>query len=82
MLGSTRNDEGPAEFGLVFAQSPKVLRAVLADVIEDASNELSTPVATSNSSTYGQSNSSRQDGFNYELLDVSCAMRAAASLSR
>ena len=30
-----------AEFGLVFAQSPKVLRAVLADVIEDASNELS-----------------------------------------
>lgn len=31
-----------AEFGLVFAQSPKVLRAVLADVIEDASNELST----------------------------------------
>jgi transposase len=31
-----------AEFGLVFAQSPKALRAVLADVIEDASNELST----------------------------------------
>jgi transposase len=30
------------EFGLVFAQSPKALRAVLADVIEDASNELST----------------------------------------
>lgn len=30
-----------AEFGLVFAQSPKALRAVLADVIEDASNELS-----------------------------------------
>ena len=30
-----------AEFGLVFAQNPKVLRAVLADVIEDASNELS-----------------------------------------
>jgi transposase len=29
-----------AEFGLVFAQSPKVLRAALADVIEDASNEL------------------------------------------
>lgn len=28
------------EFGLVFGQSPKVLRAVLADVIEDASNEL------------------------------------------
>jgi transposase len=31
-----------AEFGLVFAQSPKALRAELADVIEDASNELST----------------------------------------
>lgn len=31
-----------AEFGLVFAKSPKVLRAVLSDVIEDASNELST----------------------------------------
>ena len=31
-----------AEFGLVFAKSPKVLRAVLIDVIEDASNELST----------------------------------------
>jgi len=31
-----------AEFGLVFAQSPKALRAVLAEVIEDASNELST----------------------------------------
>jgi len=29
-----------AEFGLVFAQSPKVLRLVLADVIEDASNEM------------------------------------------
>jgi transposase len=29
-----------AEFGLVFGKSPKVLRAVLADVIEDASNEL------------------------------------------
>lgn len=31
-----------AEFGLVFGKSPKVLRARLADVIEDASNELST----------------------------------------
>jgi transposase len=31
-----------AEFGLVFAQSPKVLRLVLADVIEDASNEMGT----------------------------------------
>jgi len=31
-----------AEFGLVFGRSPKVLRAVLADVLEDASNELST----------------------------------------
>ena len=31
-----------AEFGLVFGKSPKVLRAVLADVLEDASNELST----------------------------------------
>ena len=31
-----------AEFGLVFGKSPKVLRAALADVIEDASNELST----------------------------------------
>jgi len=30
-----------AEFGLVFAKSPKALRAVLAEVIEDASNELS-----------------------------------------
>jgi transposase len=29
-----------AEFGLVFAQSPEALRAVLADVIEDAANEL------------------------------------------
>jgi transposase len=31
-----------AEFGLVFAKSSKVLRAALGDVIEDASNELST----------------------------------------
>ena len=31
-----------AEFGLVLGKSPKVLRARLADVIEDASNELST----------------------------------------
>lgn len=31
-----------SEFGLVFGKSPKALRAVLADVIEDASNELST----------------------------------------
>jgi transposase len=31
-----------AEFGLVFGKSPKVLRAVLAEVIEDAGNELST----------------------------------------
>jgi transposase len=30
-----------AEFGLVFGKSPKVLRAALADVIEDAGNELS-----------------------------------------
>ena len=30
-----------AEFGLVFGQGPKLLRAELADVIEDASNELS-----------------------------------------
>lgn len=30
-----------AEFGLVFGKSPKALRAQLADVIEDASNELS-----------------------------------------
>jgi transposase len=29
-----------AEFGLVFAQSPEALRAVLADVLEDAGNEL------------------------------------------
>lgn len=29
-----------AEFGLVFAQSPEALRSVLAEVIEDASNEL------------------------------------------
>lgn len=29
-----------AEFGLVFAQSPDALRAVLPDVLEDASNEL------------------------------------------
>jgi transposase len=33
-----------AEFGLVFAQGPKALRAELAEVIEDASNEL-TPMA-------------------------------------
>src|SRR5450755_1727766 len=31
-----------AEFGFVFNKSPKALRAELADVIEDASNELST----------------------------------------
>ena len=31
-----------AEAGLVFGKSPKVLRAVMDDVIEDASNELST----------------------------------------
>jgi len=31
-----------AEHGLVFGKSPKALRAVLGDVIEDASNELST----------------------------------------
>lgn len=30
-----------AEFGLIFGKSPKVLRATLADVLEDASNELS-----------------------------------------
>ena len=30
-----------AEFGLVFGKSPKVLRAALADVLEDATNELS-----------------------------------------
>mgnify|MGYP001071297415 FL=1 len=30
------------EFGLVFSKSPKVLRAVLTDVIEDATNELSS----------------------------------------
>lgn len=30
-----------AEFGLVFAKSPKALRAQLADVLEDAGNELS-----------------------------------------
>jgi transposase len=30
-----------AEFGLVFGKSPKVLRAELSDVLEDASNELS-----------------------------------------
>ena len=30
-----------AEFGLVFAKSPKVLRQALPDVLEDASNELS-----------------------------------------
>ncbi|MFZ5698545.1 MAG: IS110 family transposase [Pseudomonadota bacterium] len=29
-----------AEFGLTFAQSPQALRSVLADVVEDASNEL------------------------------------------
>jgi len=31
-----------AEFGLVFGKSPKALRAVLTDVLEDAANELST----------------------------------------
>jgi transposase len=30
-----------AEFGLVFAKSPKALRAELGDVLEDAGNELS-----------------------------------------
>lgn len=30
-----------AEFGLVFGKSPKALRAELADVLEDAANELS-----------------------------------------
>ena len=30
-----------AEFGLVFGKSPKALRSVLADVLEDAANELS-----------------------------------------
>jgi transposase len=30
------------EFGLVFAQSPAVLQAVLADVLEDAGNEMNT----------------------------------------
>jgi hypothetical protein len=33
---------GVTEFGLAFGKSPKVLRAALADVIEDASNELSS----------------------------------------
>jgi transposase len=31
-----------AEFGLVFAQSPAALQAVLVDVLEDASNEMNT----------------------------------------
>ena len=31
-----------AEFGLVFAQSPAVLQAVLTDTLEDASNEMNT----------------------------------------
>ena len=31
-----------AEFGLVFAQSPAALESVLADVLEDASNEMNT----------------------------------------
>jgi transposase len=31
-----------AEFGLVFAQSPAALQAVLGDVLEDASNEMNT----------------------------------------
>ena len=31
-----------AEFGLVFAQSPAALQAVLSDVLEDASNEMNT----------------------------------------
>ena len=31
-----------AEYGLVFAQSPAVLEAVLSDVLEDAGNEMST----------------------------------------
>jgi transposase len=31
-----------AEFGLVFAQSPTALRAVLADVLEDGANEMNT----------------------------------------
>ena len=32
-----------AEFGLVFAQSPSALQAVLAEVLEDAANEMNTP---------------------------------------
>ena len=32
-----------AEFGLVFGKSPKALRAELADVLEDAGNELTEP---------------------------------------
>ena len=31
-----------AEFGLVFAQSPAALEAVLSDTLEDASNEMNT----------------------------------------
>ena len=31
-----------AEFGLVFAQSPRALESVLSDVLEDASNEMNT----------------------------------------
>ena len=31
-----------AEFGLVFAQGPTALQVVLADVLEDASNEMNT----------------------------------------
>jgi integrase len=53
-----------------------------AEIIPIKRKPTRAPAATSNSSTYGQANSSRQDGFNYELLVVSCAIRAAASLSR
>ena len=31
-----------SEFGFVFGKSPKVLRAVLTETVEDAANELST----------------------------------------
>jgi hypothetical protein len=40
-----------------------------------------TPMAGSNSPTYGQSNSSGQDGVDYESWVVLTASREAASLS-
>jgi transposase len=51
-----------AEFGLVFGKSPKVLRAVLAEVIEDAENELSTTALTASVGDFKQFKAAHQFG--------------------